>query len=186
MLSEEKKVLCGSLLYHLRKVWQGFFKPRQPIKGVPHLPGRAATLSHWLRAAQGRLSLGANMVMASVPLVRVTRSVLFSLLEFYLGAISSISSSRSGAILTIVYLSMLLFDLLESPNPRLNLFEFDCGTVPPPVKYCHTPWTPRSAHRTELTSPAFGSVLPGISSILRAIFILDLGPSHATPLACGY
>ena len=113
-------------------------------------------------------------------------SVLFSLLEFYLGAISSISSSRTGAILTIAYLSMLLFDLLEPPNPRLNLFELDCGTVPPPVKYCHSPWTPCSAHRAELPAPASGSVLPGISSILRAIFILDLGPSHATPLACGY
>lgn len=87
--------------------------------------------------------------------------LLFSLFELYLGDISSISISRMGTILKwlpgallaiacLNLLPMLLLDLLKHPQPRLNLFGSDCWTVPPPVKYRHTLWTPCSTHGTEL------------------------------------
>lgn len=160
-------MLRRSLLCHLRKVRQGFFKPKQPVKDS-HIPqGHSLPWYHYYTQSWAMSSPrevepwrqhgdGFNLInkVNWVPL-------LFSLFEFYLDAISSIFTSRTEAILKrlpgapqtnayLNFLPMLLLDLLEHPQPRPYVFGSDCWTVPPPVKYHHTLWTPCSTHETEL------------------------------------
>lgn len=190
MVSEEKKekVLCRSLLWHLREVRQGFFKPKQPVK-ESHISqdmvclGIPTVLSHWLWAAQGRLSLGANMVMASFSSIRVTgfhscflclSSILVPFLVFLLLERGPSWNGCQGPYwqLLIWISSQCSFSICWNPlNPGWTSLSLTAGL------YHHllNITTPSGHHALPmglnfLFAPVFGSALPGIISILGGGF----------------
>lgn len=190
MVSEEEKkeVSCRSLLSHLRKVRQSFFKPKQPVK-ESHISqaevclGIPTVLSHWLWAGQGRLSLGANMVMASISSIRITgfhscclclNSILVTFLVFIFLEWGPSWNGCQGPYWQLLVWISSQWSCSIYWNP-LNPGWTSSGLTARLYHHLLNIATPSGHHALPtglnfLLAPVFGSVLPGIISILGGGF----------------